>query len=67
MLKFTKTLVAIVLGILIVTGCGRNEYGEADNDILCKEGSAFMIKPGAGQTSFVFRTPSLDKVCKKGV
>lgn len=57
---------ALLITVLLLTGCSRNEYGEADNKVLCdpKSQKAFMIQPGAGKVSFVQRNTNMDDLCK---
>ena len=52
--------------VLLLAGCSRNEYGEADNKVLCdpKSQKAFLIKPNVGATSFVQRNANMDDLCK---
>jgi hypothetical protein len=52
--------------LLVLVGCSQPEYREADEQVLChpKTHHAYHVKPGAGDTSFVRRNPSLDALCK---
>lgn len=61
-----KKAVSFLAVAVILAGCGRdNSVSQADGKVLCdpETGSAFFIKPGAGDISFVQRTPSADKLC----
>lgn len=55
-----------IMLVLLLAGCSRNEYGEADNKVLCdpKSQKAFLIKPNVGATSFVQRNANMDDLCK---
>lgn len=57
----------LVILALLLAACGRQENRAADYKVLCdpKLQQAFYITPGAGDTSFVRRNPSLDDLCKQ--
>ena len=60
---------AVLSGLLSIsvalTGCNRDDYGMADDSILCHpvKKEAYIVKPGAWDASFVKRNPDMDFVC----
>lgn len=56
---------ALVVVLLAIAGCRADEVSQADRQIVCSlDGKAFYVKPGAGDISFVTRTPTADALCK---
>ena len=57
-----------VITVLLLTGCSRGEYGAADYRVLCdaETNTAYYVEPGAGHTSFLRKSPQVDKLCNKG-
>jgi len=63
-----KKFVGLIFILLLLAGCnvGRGAgYNQADDTILCNPDTkhAFHVRRGPGDTSFVQRVPSGDKVC----
>lgn len=56
------------IGVLLLTGCSRKEFRAADYRVLCdaETNTAYYVEPGAGQTSFLRKSPQFDKLCNKG-
>ena len=60
--------IAAITLVLLLVGCVRGEISKADNRVLCdaetKEG--YYVQPGAGQVSFLRKSPQFDKLCNDG-
>lgn len=56
-----------VLFLMLLVACGRTEYRQADDLVLCdpKTNHAYLINKGMGDTSFTIRNAVLDDLCKK--
>lgn len=63
----SKYFLALIC-MLVLAACDK-AYHEADNTILCDPitGTAFHVKRGAGETSFVQRSPKYDLLCRSKV
>jgi hypothetical protein len=57
----------VLLLAVLLAGCGGTAYREADDRVLCdpNTGKAYLVTPGAGDTSFVKPAPQLCALCKR--
>lgn len=61
----SRAQMAILAAALLLAGCSP-ENRMADGKILCDlDGSAFHVRPGAGDTSFIKPLPAANSVCSE--